>query len=98
MPIMTLTEILNGYIAERAEIENVDVEGLVKAKLAEIEVKVRAEVEEDISNKRNIIDIKIDTMQHAIEQVAAVESQTEDVDETVDETVEDSDNQTEIVY
>jgi hypothetical protein len=95
---MTLTEILNGYIAERAEIENVDVEGLVKAKLAEIEVEVRTEIEEDIANKRKIVDIKIDTMQHAIEQVAAVESQTEDVDETVDETVEDSDNQTEIVY
>lgn len=94
MPIMTLTEILNGYIAERAEIENVDVEAVVKARLAEIEVKVRAEVEEDIANKRNIVDIKIDTMQHAIEQVAAVEAETQ----STEETVEDSDNQTEIVY
>lgn len=94
MPIMTLTEILNGYIAERAEIENVDVEAVVKAKLAEIEVEVRAKVEADIANKRNIVDIKIDTMKHAIEQVTAVEAETQ----STEETVEDSDNQTEIVY
>lgn len=94
MPIMTLTEILNGYIAERVEIENVDVEAVVKAKLAEIEVEVRAEVEAEIADKRNIVNIKIDTMQNAIEQVAALEAETQ----STEETVEDSDNQTENVY
>lgn len=94
MPIMTLTEILNGYIAERVEIENVDVEAVVKEKLAEIEAEVRAEVEAEIADKRNIVNIKIDTMQNAIEQVAALEAETQ----STEETVEDSDNQTENVY
>jgi hypothetical protein len=84
MPIMTLTEILNNYIAERTEIENTDVEAIVRAKMAEIEVKVRAEVETEVANNKKIANIKIETIQHAIEQVKAVEAERATADENVE--------------
>jgi hypothetical protein len=81
---MTLTEILNSYIAERTEIENTDVEAIVRAKMAEIEVKVRAEVETEVANNKKIANIKIETIQHAIEQVKAVEAERATADENVE--------------
>ena len=84
MPIMTLTEILDSYIAERTEIENTDVEAIVRAKMAEIEVKVRAEVETEVANNKKIANIKIETIQHAIEQLKAVEAERATADENVE--------------
>ena len=84
MPIMTLTEILDSYIAERTQIENTDVEAIVRAKMAEIEVKVRAEVETEVANNKKIANIKIETIQHAIEQLKAVEAERATADENVE--------------
>jgi hypothetical protein len=81
---MTLTEILDSYIAERTEVENTDVEAIVRAKMAEIEVKVRAEVETEVANNKKIANIKIETIQHAIEQVKAVEAERATADENVE--------------
>lgn len=84
--ITTLTEILNSLVAERAEIENVDVDSVVKAKLAEIEAKVRAEVEAEIEHSKKVVDIKIETLENAIEQVHSAECEMA----TVEATEEDS--------
>lgn len=70
-----LTEFLDTLVAERTEIENIDKEAIVRERLAEIELRIRAEVEVDVARRKEVVNIKIETLEMAIQRVESAEAE-----------------------
>lgn len=72
-----LTEFLDTLVAERTEIENIDKEAIVRERLAEIELRIRAEVEVDVARRKEVVNIKIETLEMAIQRVESAEAEAQ---------------------
>lgn len=84
---------LNGYLetlnAKKTEIENQDIDAYVKAKLEELEPKIRAEAEQTQAYELKVLDIKIEAITDAIAVVEA-EKATEVANEVTEEVTEEA--------
>lgn len=73
--LVTLREFHTALVAERADLENVNIDKIVEERLAEIKVKVRAEVEAEISTAKLVADVKVKNTEEAIARVELAEAE-----------------------
>lgn len=77
---------LQGYLddlkAQRAEVENQDIDAFVEAKLKELEPQIRAQAEQSQAYEKKVLDIKIEAITEAITVVEAEETpEVEEIEE-----------------
>jgi hypothetical protein len=75
--LVTLREFQTALVTERADLEDVNIDKIVEERLAEIKVKVRAEVEAEISTAKLVADVKVKNIEEAIARVELAEAQAQ---------------------
>ena len=89
--LVTLREFLTALEAERADLENADVDKIVEERLAEIKVKVRAEVEAELSTAKLVANVKVKNIEEAIAKVELAEEAEAETCDYSEEPLEISD-------
>lgn len=74
----TLTSYLEALVAEKEELNNVDVEAIADERLAQKRAEVKAEVEEEIDHKSVVTEAKIVAITDAIAIVTRTVEQAEE--------------------
>lgn len=77
----TLTSYLEALEAEKQELNNVDIEAIVDERLAEMRVKVRAEVVTEIAHKTVVTDAQITAINNAITIVTRATEVADEISE-----------------
>ena len=67
-----LTSFLESLESEKIALDSANIDVMVEDRIAVMRAKIRAEVEADISERRKVIDIRIDTINQLVQVMSIV--------------------------